>query len=64
MTRAGKVSWHLSNMHVSFLNCNSNNLQDIITIIIIILIYPLGELETSLPSWLTKISRSSRQPDV
>jgi hypothetical protein len=27
-------------------------------------VYPVGELETSLPSWLTTISRSARKPDV
>jgi hypothetical protein len=42
-------------------------LMFIIIIIITILsayVYPLGELETSLPSRLTTISRSARQPDV
>jgi hypothetical protein len=32
-------------------------------LILLAYVYPLGELETSLPSWLT-ISRSAHQPDV
>jgi hypothetical protein len=33
-------------------------------LILLACVYSVGELETSLPSWLTIISRSARQPDV
>jgi hypothetical protein len=33
-------------------------------LILLAYVHPLGELEPSLPSWLTAISRSARQPDV
>jgi hypothetical protein len=47
----------LNNVFINKISCSS--LFDTVSLRI-----PSGELETSLPSWLTKISRSARQTDV